>query len=433
MEYLDFEVAIDVGNGGAFRVAVLRSPAGQTQEVSQVPFDKAQLQARLAALSDTLVRARGARDVVPAATDSHAAQTAARELGGILFETLFVGDVRNLFVQSLREATQQPERGLRVRFRTQVPELAALPWEFLYDRRPGSFICLSSATPFVRFLDVQQPADALAVGTRLNILGMVASPGGLPALDVAREKARMEQAIADSRRRGLVNLTWLEGQTWRALKDAIGPGSGPWHIFHFIGHGGFNEQAEEGTLALASDDGHLHLLSATHLGRVLADHRSLRLVVLNACDGAKAGKRDIFSSVGATLARRGIPAVLAMQEAITDRAAIELTRTFYEALAHGLPVDTAVTEARIAINVCINNSLEWGTPVLFMRAPDGALFALNRQPATPAPVVTPVPEPTLPAPQAERKSKLHLLPQKLPSNGWMRAILFKRLSATKRL
>src|SRR5262249_10877774 len=91
-----------------------------------------------------------------------------------------------------------------------------------------------------------------------------------------------------------------------------------------------------------------------------------------------------FSSVGAMLARAGVPAVLAMQYEITDRAALELTRTFYEALAGGLPVDAALTEARLAINVGIHNSLEWGTPVLFLRASDSMLFRLDSSPPSPA-------------------------------------------------
>jgi CHAT domain-containing protein/Big-like domain-containing protein len=380
MEYLDFEVAIDVAADGTYRVAVLRSPAGQTQEVTRLPFDEAQLQARLAALGDTLVRARGTRDVVPASADSQSGQTAAREFGGALFETLFVGDVRSLFVQSLREATQEPGRGLRVRFRTQVPELAALPWELLYDRRPGSFVCLSSATPFVRFLDVQQPADALVVGTRLNILGMVASPAGLPALDVAREKARMEEATADSRRRGLVNLTWLEGQTWRALKDGIGPGSGPWHVFHFIGHGGLRPDGE-GYLALSAEQrGGRYDLAATSLSDLLANHRTLRLTVLNACEGAK-GSGDLFSSTAATLVRRGLPAVVSMQREISDQAAIEFAREFYRTLALGYPVDGAVAEARVAMSLALPGSVEWATPMLHMRSADGVLF--NVQPPPP--------------------------------------------------
>ena len=104
-------------------------------------------------------------------------------------------------------------------------------------------------------------------------------------------------------------------------------------------------------------------------------------MLLNSCEGAKGGKLDIYSSTAAILVRRGIAAVLAMQYEITDRAAIEFSRTFYRALAYGLPIDAAVAAARAAVNIEVNNSLEWGTPVLYMRSPDGVLFELAALPA----------------------------------------------------
>jgi hypothetical protein len=36
---------------------------------------------------------------------------------------------------SVREAASQDDRGLRINLRVQAPDLAALPWEFLYDPR----------------------------------------------------------------------------------------------------------------------------------------------------------------------------------------------------------------------------------------------------------------------------------------------------------
>ena len=208
---------------------------------------------------------------------------------------------------------------------------------------------------------------------------MIASPSDLDPLDVARERGRIAEALQGLQASGLVELTWLEGQTWRDLQHAMR--GGPWHIFHFIGHGGFDPRSEEGVLALADEQGKLSLMTATQMGHLLADHRSLRLALLNACEGARGDQRDLFSSTAATLARRGIPAVLAMQYEITDKAAIECTRSFYEALADGMPVDAAVSEARKAISLGIANTLEWGTPVLYMRTPDGALFEVAKKSA----------------------------------------------------
>jgi hypothetical protein len=116
----------------------------------------------------------------------------------------------------------------------------------------------------------------------------------------------------------------------------------------------------------------MHLLGATDLALLLDDHFFLRLAFLNSCEGARGSPRDAFSSTAATLVRSGIPAVVAMQYEITDKAAIEFSRSFYEALADGLPVDAVVAEARTAIKM--GSALEWGTPVLYMRSEDGLIF-----------------------------------------------------------
>jgi hypothetical protein len=206
---------------------------------------------------------------------------------------------------------------------------------------------------------------------------MIASPTDLADLNVEREKQRVEKATNSLQANGLVELTWLQGQTWQDLQRAMR--RGPWHIFHFIGHGRFNSNTDEGLIALVDEGGKARNLSATHLGRLLTDHSSLRLVVLNSCEGARGSEHDIFSSTAAVLVRGGISAVLAMQYEITDRAAIEFSHSFYEALVDGMSVDTAVSEARKAISLGVANTVEWGTPVLYMRSPDGALFDL-RQP-----------------------------------------------------
>jgi len=138
---------------------------------------------------------------------------------------------------------------------------------------------------------------------------------------------------------------------------------------------------DEGTIALVGTDGKAENLTATKLGRLLADHRSLRLVLLNACEGARASERDVFSSTAATLVKRGIPVILAMQYAISDQAAIEFSSSFYSALADSMPVDAAVAEARKAVSLAAEDTLEWGTPVLYMRSPDGALFRVKTREA----------------------------------------------------
>ncbi|HEY7124629.1 MAG TPA: tetratricopeptide repeat protein [Ktedonobacterales bacterium] len=379
------------------------SPAGEARGVLRFPFDEARLAAYLTGLQSALLRAGSGRSRQPSPQEQ-----AVQEFGQRLFETLLPDEIRSLYYESRREALRRG-MGLRLRLRILAPELAALPWEYLYDQRQADYLCLSRQTPLVRYVEVSQPIEPLTIVPPLRILAMMCSPSDQDPLDVAREQERVRQALQGLERERLVEITWLEGQTWRHLHREMH--RGPWHVFHFIGHGGFDPRKNEGLLALAEDNGKTHLLSATELGRLLANHPSLRLVVLNACEGAKGSQRDLFSSTAATLARRGLPAVLAMQEEITDKAAIECTRAFYEALADGLPVDAAVAEARTAISLGIENTMEWGTPVLYMRSPDGVLFDLpqdRRRSSIIGILPTPAPETNKaapPQPEAQRPPK----------------------------
>jgi aspartate 1-decarboxylase len=373
MDYLDFEIEIGIGEGRIYPVAVVRSAAGEAREAMRFPFDELALENQLLALQNALLRSGGKHRQILLPEE----QTV-QKFGRALFNALFSGEVGKRYAVSQLAALSQG-KGLRLKLRILSPELAALPWEFLYDPGGSEYLCLSSTTPIVRYLELAQPPQPLLVTPPLSILGVVSSPKDLPQLDIEREKQRLEKAIEDLRANGLVELTWLPGQTWYHLQRAMR--RGPWHILHFIGHGGFDAHTEEGLIALENEEGKAHRLSATLLGRLLADHRFLHLVVLNSCEGARGSEHDVFSSTATMLVRRGIPAVLAMQYAITDRAAIELSRAFYEALADGLPVDTAVSEARKAISFGITNTLEWGTPVLYMRSSDGVLFEMKQQPS----------------------------------------------------
>jgi formylglycine-generating enzyme required for sulfatase activity len=368
MDYLDFEIEIGTGSGRDYPVSV-RTPEGDARRTMRFPFDELALDNRLKDLQIALLRSGGERRKMLSAEEQ-----AVQDFGRDLFNALLADDVRTRY-DLMRRRAQTEGRGLRVKLRILSPELAALPWEFLYDSRQNEYVCLSRHTPLVRTLELTQPGQPLTVRPPLRVLGLIASPNDLPKLDVAREKGRIETALKDLLVDRLVELHWLAGQTWRDLQRAMR--GGPWHVFHFIGHGKFDRNADEGVVALADDYGDTYHLRASQLALLLADHPTLRFALLNACEGAQGGGRDIFSSTASILIGRGLPAALAMQYEITDRAAIEFARSFYEALADGLPVDAAVGEARKSIRVAVANTVEWGTPVLYMRSPDGVLFDLQ--------------------------------------------------------
>ncbi len=370
--YLDFELQVS-GSNPDYQISVISSPAGEAQILARYLFkNDLERDNRLKDLQIALLRSGGKRRETLSPE-----QQKTRELGICLFNWLFGDDVKNRYDVSVERSHSQA-KGLRLRLRIHPPELAVLPWEFMYDPRRAEYVCLSRTTPIIRYPEVPQPIQPLAIAPPLRILGMCASPKDLPSLDIPLEKQRVEQALEELQKQGLVKLIWVEGQTWRDLQQMMWRGE--WHIFHFIGHGGFDHITEEGYIALVDENTQrIRHLRASDLGRLLAGYQSMRMALLNVCEGARASEQDVFSSTAARLIQRGIPAVLAMQYAITDQAAIEFATTFYRALAVGMAVDTAVTEARMAISFAVPNTIEWGTPVLYMRSPDGQLFDLASQ------------------------------------------------------
>ncbi|MGH8967887.1 MAG: CHAT domain-containing protein, partial [Actinomycetes bacterium] len=276
-----------------------------------------------------------------------------RELGQRLFEAMVVDDVRSLYVASRQRAREQGSV-LRLVLRMRPPELARLPWEFLFDPDQQDYLGLS--IPLVRYPEVLAPRQPLQVALPLRILGIVARPGDQQALAVDEEQRRLHTGLADLEREELVELSWVDGQTYTALEDALD--QGPWHVLHFVGHGGYNRDTEEGTLALADHTGRTHSVRADDISRLLAEHHPLRLVVLNACDTGRGSASDAFSSTAAALIRREIPAVVAMQFEISDLAAIRFAQTFYESVARRRPVDDSVMRARRALRLDNSHTLE---------------------------------------------------------------------------
>ena len=431
MDYLNFDLRIDTPNAYGYPVRVTSSPAGEAGASLQLAFDGDFLRAleSLEVMRGAGTNLRGGTVAAPPAPAADEIALA-RSLGGALFDGLFPPEIRARYRSSVTAARQEGKR-LRVRLRVEAPELALLPWEYLYDADAGDHVNLLRETPVSRYLEMGRPADALTIQPPIRILGMIAGPAELLRLDAAQEQQRMIEAIDHLLDARTVQLEWVKGQSWRALNAALQEGE--WHIFHFIGHGDFDPALGEGRIALVDEaSGHSHFLSATQLGRLFDDHRSLRLAVLNACEGARASEQNLFSSAAAVLARRGVPAVVSMQYPISDQAAIEFARAFYDGLARGLAVDEAVQASRLAISMAPAVSAEWATPVLHMRAPDGVLLrvdlagAIFRQPnAAPQPAA-PTPPSSQPAASGEDRRGLEILLRKV-RQYWIEGVLEKSL------
>jgi hypothetical protein len=153
--YQNFDVLLERLGEGVYRARVVHAPAGQGARVAFAqPFGPLELENFLLRIG---------RPQRPVRRVDAPETKAIKDFGDRLYRALFHDDLRVSLERSLSEAAAK-SAGLRVRLRlSDTPELAELPWEFLYDRARNRFVCLSDRTPLVRFLEVPDPPRPLPV------------------------------------------------------------------------------------------------------------------------------------------------------------------------------------------------------------------------------------------------------------------------------
>jgi TPR repeat protein len=364
MRYFNFDLLIEQASDG-YVARVLESPAGQARSTFRPPFTPMEAENLILKIGRSR-RGNRSFDAIPT--------KAAKELGGRMFESVFSQEVRMCLQSSLYSAESQ-QAGLRIRLRLDAPDLADLPWEYLYNASLNSFLALSAETSLVRYLELARPMRPPLLSPPLKVLSVIASPTDYPRLAGEDEWRNLNTALEPLRAAGQVHLERLKPPTLTALQTHLRRGS--YHVLHFVGHGGFDERAQDGVLILEDDHGRGSQVTSHRLATILHNHPSLQLAVLNCCDGARLSVSEPFSGVAQSLIQQGVPAVIAMQFEISDDAAITFGRVFYESLADGLAVDAALVEARTGM-YSTRDDVEFGAPVLYMRSPDGVLFNLAR-------------------------------------------------------
>ena len=374
--YVDFDVSVRAEPGG-YRITA-RFGDETAERTFPDPFD----QADLTAFYDMF---GGARRRGPEATE-HLER--ARAFGDRLYQSVFADELDKLLVASKRTA-EAAGQGVRIRLHLgEAPVLVNLPWEYLYRKAADDFPVLSSWTPLVRYLPVEDGVPPVRVKPPLKILVMISDPIEYKGtLDTEAEWDSLLRALDAKRAAGLVEVERLEVATEAELQVVLGRTDV--HVFHFIGHGEFDTAEQDGVLRFEDEHRRTTPVTGRALGDTLKDSRSLRLVVLNNCEGARAADLDPFTGVAQSLIRKGIPAVVAMQFEVTDQAAREFSRGFYGGIGDGFPVDGALAEGRKFMSR-VAGGFEFGSPVLYLAAPTGEIFdvAVAPPPPDPAPIPT---------------------------------------------
>jgi CHAT domain-containing protein len=267
------------------------------------------------------------------------------------------------------------DHGLRIRIRIdpgieEYAELMNLPWEFLYDKTSDSPIELMDRGAIIRDSITPKPVTSLEVKPPLKVLAVASDPKNYPPLRLGREKDFLQSL---SNRIPNIKVTILSRATIDEVRNEMR--NNKYHIFHFMGHGGFNKREKRCVLIFTGKSNKGISVNGQQLKVALAD--SVRLVFLNACETARIPEENPFAALPTELLLKGIPSVLSMQFPISDSAAINFCKFFYRHLAKGHPVDQCVREGRQQLFVQEGINTEWGTPVLFMRSTDGLIFKIK--------------------------------------------------------
>src|SRR5262245_48374597 len=215
---------------GKFSVRVLGSPAGEMkpEEATAINYDDKQLQLTLAQLEHRLLDQAGLIEL-------------GRQLAGWLLPLKTEGastGVRELFAASLAQVG--PDDGLRLRLRL-PPQLAALPWEYVYIDQAGGgdgmdgFLALDPRVALVRHEALPAPGSLPPAAGVFKVVLAPARAHGRPPLSRPKEQAAPQQAFSGEA--GITPL-FLTDATLDEGQSAIAGAA----IFHFAGHAMFSRE-----------------------------------------------------------------------------------------------------------------------------------------------------------------------------------------------
>lgn len=297
-------------------------------------------------------------------------QALGQEMAGLLLPPC----IRNSLLAEIQRHSD-PTTPIRLRLAIQPPELADLPWEFVYlaeaDRFPGlnGCLCLHPRCRIIREAAPPQPVHPVTVHP-LRVLLAWADPGsaGYPVLPCLASEVKSVLHALDQPECRHVEVKELRHASPSGLERDLEV----WqpHVLHFIGHGDMLPTG--GVLILESDrPGAEARVYGDDLARWLSETPA-RLVMLSACRTAAPVR-----GIAHMMAAQGLPAVIAMQLPLRDATAGPFARAFYSALLETGSVEAALQQARQMIR---GAGPDWGVPVLYLAGDHSTLFLPEESP-----------------------------------------------------
>lgn len=385
-DYKDFKLIVRSQEGG-LEAQVVDSPSGHDRGWLDQPMDVNEAEDWLTQIEEALGEHSSSRDDDKknylAGQRLSALQ---RELGERLGSMLLTKGVVELFASAEARvdtlARMQRADGLRFHLcfdptDLATQHLAGLPWELMLHPRQQRPVFQDPDRWFVRYYETGEVIPELEVDGPIKVMLVASEPRikGASPLNLEREIVLISEALDSlDYEVEIVRQPNLDRLCRRLRSDGF-------HILHFMGHGYFDRLEGEGLLGFVEGEDTLAPVTGEMLGRRLSAIPSLQLVVLNACStGALSGRvgQRPYASVASAMLAAGVPAVVAMQFAISDTAAVEFSRAFYESIAERQWLEQAIGRGRTAMLDRARLRPEWATPVLFLRGRRGNLFGLSQ-------------------------------------------------------
>ena len=315
-----------------------------------------------------------------AARDNTLAPSAMREIGELLSQALLDDLLRRDFF-ILYEQVRREDALLRIEIdidERALPEVAALPWEWMYipagDHNPAIWLGTAPYLTLVRRrAHWQTPFPPSPGDEHLRIGLAIADSRGVKYQPIVDTLQKLE-----STHPARFEIPQPHEATINGIDQLLA--SKP-HLFHFIGHGRLKDEAQQevGQIGLKdelSQDEPLWI-DAEGFSELFHRHRP-GVVVLQACEGGALSASQAFVGVASQVVQQAIPVVVAMQYEVTNATAQRFALEFYARLAKGEPVDKAVQEGRRHLALSLGyTSRDFATPVIFLGIEDGHLFVLE--------------------------------------------------------
>ena len=229
---------------------------------------------------------------------------------------------------------------------TTEPRILRLPWELLAEEG-GYMFSKNPAVNIRRRMHQTKRTQVRNFDLPVRILMVVSRPKDAGFIDPRSSARPLLDAVDQLGDRAVVEF--LRPPTLAALSRRLRDTKLPMvHVVHFDGHGVYDQAAGLGVLLFESENYKKHLVDSDKLGTLL-NETGIPLMILDACQSGQPDESNPFGSVASRLIESGVGGVVAMNYSVLVETSKRLVRYFYQGLAEGRTVSSALDAARLEL------------------------------------------------------------------------------------